>query len=180
MGISAKREKTVKATQLTPWQAATNKFSSRRITRGQSLLEVIAATLILFIGVTGASNGFLAFTLRNRRTELNTNSTAAVRTVLDNLRLADVDAMPVGGAQQVCNPNLDASYTCVPFNAALIQAGSVVVTYCPNRADNTREYCDPAVPTRRHVGIEVYETDGEGGTQIAFSTETVFAELRDL
>ena len=170
----------MKARQLSPWQAAPTKFSSHRITRGQSFLEVIAATLILFIGITGASNGFLAFTLRNRRTELNTGSIAAVRTVLDNLRLADVDAMPVGGVQQICNPNLDASYTCVPFDTALIQAGSVVVTYCPNRADNTIEYCDPAVPTRRHIGIEVYETDGEGGTQVAFTTETVFAELRDL
>ena len=149
-----------------------------RFSRGQSLLEVIAATLILFIGVTGVSNGFLGFTLRNRRTELSTGAVSAARTVLDRLRLEDIATLPNGGTQQICNPADD--YVCQAFNAGLIDVGSVVITFCPDFPDDTTEYCDPSAPSRRHVLVEVYENDGEGGSEITFTAETVFSELRDL
>ena len=156
------------------WGAVSETLSSR----GQSLVEVVTATLILFIGVTGASSGFLGLTLRNRQTELSTGSVSAARTVLDRLRLQDVATLPAGGTQTLCNPAND--YVCQAFDAALVGEGTVVLTYCPDFPDNSTEYCDPAIPTRRHILVQVWESDGEGGVEITFSTETVFSELRDL
>ncbi|MEM9092605.1 MAG: type II secretion system protein [Cyanobacteria bacterium P01_F01_bin.53] len=167
-----------------PYCHQTHTFVNRSTSsaRGQTLIEVIAAGAILLIGITGISNGFLAFTIRNRRTELNSDSTAAARAVLDELRLSDVETLPNGGVQQVCNPTSPnaTNFMCMPFSSALIQPGTVVVTYCPNRADNSKEYCDSSVTSRRHLEVEVYETDEAGGTQVAFTTETVFANLREL
>ncbi|MEL7085060.1 MAG: hypothetical protein AAF268_02835 [Cyanobacteria bacterium P01_A01_bin.3] len=151
---------------------------SQTTNRGQSLLEVVAATMILFIGVTGVSNGFLGFTLRNRRTEQTTGAVSGARTVLDRLRLQDVAALPDGGDRQICNPASD--YTCQAFSPALIGIGSVVITFCPDFPDDSTEYCDASVPSRRHVLVEVYDNDGAGGTEITFTAETVFSELRDL
>lgn len=148
-----------------------------RSNKGQSLLEVVAATLILFIGVTGVSSGFLSFTLRNRRTELSTGAVSAARTVLDRLRLEDIAGLPDGGDRQICNPADD--YLCQVFSPGLIDVGSVVLTFCPDFA-NDREYCTPTNPSLRHVLVEVYENDGEGGAEITFTAETVFSELRDL
>ncbi|MGK7909940.1 MAG: hypothetical protein AB4050_00430 [Synechococcus sp.] len=145
--------------------------------RGQSLLEVVAATLILFIGVTGASSGFLNFALQNRRTEQSTGAVSAARTVLDRLRLEDIATLPDGGDRQICNPADD--YVCQAFSPGLIDVGSVVLTFCPDFA-NDLEYCDPANPSLRHVLVEVYENDGEGGAEITFNAETVFSELREL
>ncbi len=145
--------------------------------KGQSLLEVVAATLILFIGVTGVSSGFLSFTLRNRRTEQSTGAVSAARTVLDRLRLEEVATLPDGGDRQICNPAND--YLCQAFNPALVDVGSVVLTFCPDFT-NDLEYCTPTNPSLRHVLVEVYENDGEGGAEITFTAETVFSELRDL
>ncbi|MEM9568223.1 MAG: hypothetical protein AAF974_07935 [Cyanobacteria bacterium P01_E01_bin.34] len=145
--------------------------------RGQSLLEVVFSTLILFIGVTGVSSGFLGFTLQNRKTELSTGAVSAARTVLDRLRLEDIATLPDGGDRQICNPADD--YVCQNFNSALIDVGSVVLTFCPDFA-NDLEYCTPTNSSLRHILVEVYENDGEGGAEITFSAETVFSELRDL
>ena len=145
--------------------------------RGQSLLEVVISTLILFIGVTGASSGFLSFTLQNRKTELSTGSVSAARTVLDRLRLQEVATLPDGGDRQICNPA--DNYTCQAFSPGLIDVGSVVLTFCPDFA-NDLEYCNPANPSLRHILVEVYENDGEGGAEITFSAETVLSELQEL
>lgn len=151
---------------------------SQLFSRGQSLLEVISATLILFVGVTGVSQGFLGFTLLNRKAELSTSTVSGARTVLDRLRLSDISTMPSGGTQEICNPS--SNYACVAFDASLREAGSVVVTYCPDFTDNSLEYCDPTVPSRRHLLVEVWENDGQGGEVVTFTTETVFSDLNEL
>ncbi|WP_156820252.1 type II secretion system protein [Synechococcus sp. PCC 7336] len=150
-------------------------LQSQRARRGSSLVEVMVATVILLLALTGVSNGFMVFSLQNRKSELSGDAVASARQVLDRLRLATVENLPNGGDRQICNP--DNNYVCVDFNANLQQQGSVIVTYCPNVNPS---YCSASEPKTRHILIDVLDNNGNGGLDVVFSTETVFSDLRDL
>lgn len=160
---------------LTNLETQQSSLSPRKDSRGYSLLEVVAATFIMLLTFAGVSNGFLTFALQNRGSSQSGESINVAQTVLDRLRLLTVSTLPNGGNQQICNP--DTNYTCVTYDSALEQAGSVIVTYCPNIIPS---YCDVSQPTTRHILVDVLGNDGDGGIDVVFTAETVFTELRDL
>ena len=142
--------------------------------RGSSLVEVMAASIILLLTLTGVSNAFLALALQNRSSENVGESINSVQLVLDRLRLQTVELLPNGGTQEICNP--DINYACAPFEPALQQMGSVIVTYCPNVSPS---YCDSSNPMTRHLQVDVLGNDGVGGTEVVFTAETVFTDLTE-
>lgn len=121
--------------------------------RGSSLVEALAALVVLAIVLAGVFPGLLTFADANKRNELRTGAVQAAQISLESLRIADIASLPSGGSSP----------------PQLVDVGDyeyeVVTVYC-RRAS----LCNQG---SRHLVVEVLY----GGEEL-YSVETVFTDFR--
>ena len=118
---------------------------------GMSLLEILAALLVLTVTVGAIAPATVAQLTQNDRSEVHTGAVTAARQVLEGLRAVDPSTLPSSGT-----------------TTATVAVGpreyAATVTYCAMPA-----YCGLAT---RHVLVEVSFNE-----RALFSADTVYTQL---